>query len=43
MYRLMSFSGSSDSRNRSCAMIRFARWSSIASPRKMIRSRSSRE
>jgi len=39
----MSFSGSSESRKRSWAMIRFATWSSIASPRKMIRSRSSRE
>ena len=29
MYRLMSFSGSSDSRNSSWAITRFARWSSI--------------
>src|SRR5674476_480486 len=41
-YRLMSFSGSSESRKRSWAMIRFATLSSIASPRKMIRSLRSR-
>jgi hypothetical protein len=39
----MSFSGSSDSRKRSWAMIRLATLSSTASPRKMMRSFRSRE
>jgi hypothetical protein len=43
MYSMMSFSWSSLSRNRSWAMIRLATWSSIGSPRKMIRSFRSRE
>ena len=43
MYRLMSLSGSSDSRWSICAITRFATASSIGVPRKMIRSFSSRE
>src|SRR4051794_40043341 len=43
MYIAMSRSGSSDSRWRSWATTRFATWSSIGSPRKTTRSRSSRE
>ena len=43
MYRLMSLSGSSLSRCRSWAMIRFATLSSMGVPRNTIRSLSSRE
>jgi hypothetical protein len=39
----MSLSGSSDSRWRSCAIIRFAIWSSTGVPRKTIRSARRRE
>src|SRR5579884_1247401 len=42
MYSEMSLSGSSDSRCRSWATIRFAIWSSTGVPRKMIRSLSRR-
>src|SRR5579872_6285681 len=43
IYISMSLSASSFSRNRSCAMARFARLSSIGPPTKMIRSFSRRE
>src|ERR1700680_1334215 len=43
MYSEMSFSGSALSRCKSCATTRFATWSSIGVPRKMIRSLSSLE
>jgi len=43
MYSEMSLSGSSDSRCRSCATMRFAIWSSTGVPRNTIRSFSRRE
>ena len=43
MYSEMSFSGSSEARNSIWAMIRFATWSSMGVPRKMMFSFRSRE